>query len=111
MEIRNTTATTEPEPEIAAGATAIVMLQDGTIAVPEGPLAPGPVVFTVEDRGTEVHNLFIEGQDADRAAEEPIAAGESTTLDVTLEPGEYTLYCPVLDHRTRGEEAKITVTR
>jgi uncharacterized cupredoxin-like copper-binding protein len=105
----DTSLTTEPEPEVAAGATVIVMLQDGLIAAPDEPIAPGPVVFTIENRGTEVHNLFIEGAGVDRAADAPVSPGETTSLDARLEAGTYTLYCPILDHRTRGEEVQMTV--
>jgi uncharacterized cupredoxin-like copper-binding protein len=67
-------------------------------------------VLTIENTGKETHNLFIEGEGISRAAEQTISAGGSTTLDVMFKPGTYTLYCPILDHRTKGEETTITIT-
>ena len=36
-------------------------------------------------------------------------AGESGTLTVDLEPGEYEFYCPIDGHREQGMEGKIVV--
>ena len=40
-----------------------------------------------------------------------IEAGQSTTLEVDLAPGTYTVYCPVGEgsHRARGMELELTV--
>lgn len=98
-------------PEVASGTTLIVVLGDGSIGVQDESIPPGPAILTVENRGTQLHNLFIEGEQINRAAGDPIAAGGSSTVDVMLRPGTYTLYCPVLDHRQKGEEKQITVSQ
>ena len=36
--------------------------------------------------------------------------GGSATLDVTLQPGTYRVYCPVEDHPARGMEMQLQVT-
>ena len=97
-------------PDVAAGTTVLVVLEDNSLALPGQPIPPGPAVLTLENRGTTGHNLFIEGEGINRAAEEMIAAGGSATLDVVFKPGTYTFYCPVLDHRDKGETATITIT-
>ena len=79
------------------------------IAVAAQPIPPGPAVLTIENRGTDVHNIYIEGQGISRAAGDSIPEGKSSTVDVLFKPGTYTLYCPILDHRTKGEQATITV--
>lgn len=96
-------------PEVDAGTTVLVMLNDNSIAVQEQSIPPGPAVLTVENRGTDTHNLFIEGPGVSRAAGSPIAEKGSATVDVNFSPGKYTLYCPIADHRQKGEEATITI--
>jgi uncharacterized cupredoxin-like copper-binding protein len=96
-------------PSVAAGTTVLVMLNNNSIAVREQSIPPGPAVLTIENRGTDVHNLFIEGQDLNRAAGDAIPEGQSATIDVNFKPGTYTLYCPVGDHRTSGEQVQLTI--
>lgn len=96
-------------PDVSAGATVVVMLTEGSIAVREQTIPPGPAVLTVENRGKEVHNLYVEGEGINRAAGDSIAAGSSSTVDVNFKPGTYTLYCPILNHREQGEQVQITI--
>lgn len=96
-------------PDVTSGATVVVMLTEGSIAVREQTIPPGPAVLTVENRGKEVHNLYVEGEGISRAAGDTIAAGSSSTVDVNFKPGTYTFYCPVLNHREQGEEVQMTI--
>lgn len=96
-------------PDVSTGATVVVMLTEGSVAVREQTIPPGPAVLTVENRGKEVHNLYIEGEGINRAAGDTIAAGSSSVVDVNFKPGTYTLYCPVLNHREQGEQVQITI--
>ena len=96
-------------PDVDSGTTVLVMLSDGSIAVREQTIPPGPAILTVENRGTGVHNLFVEGEGISRAAGDNIAAGGSATVDVNFKAGTYTMYCPVLDHREKGEQVTVTV--
>jgi uncharacterized cupredoxin-like copper-binding protein len=96
-------------PDVTAGTTVLVMLNDNSIAVREQAIPPGPAVLTVENRGSDVHNLFIEGPGVSVAAGDAIDEGKSATTEVTFQPGTYTLYCPLGDHRTNGEQVQITI--
>lgn len=96
-------------PDVSAGTTVLVVLEDNSIGVQGQTIPPGPAVLTVTNRGSDVHNLFIEGQDLSRAAGDSIPEGGSSTVDVVFKTGTYTLYCPVGDHRRNGEEVKITI--
>ncbi|HYC88672.1 MAG TPA: hypothetical protein VEO54_05640 [Thermoanaerobaculia bacterium] len=96
-------------PDVVSGTTVLVMLSDGSIAVREQSIPPGPAILTVENRGTGVHNLFVEGEGISRAAGDNIDAGGSSTVDVNFKAGNYVMYCPILDHRTKGEEVSVTV--
>jgi hypothetical protein len=96
-------------PDVVSGTTVVVLLQDGHIAVQGQAIPPGPAVLTVENAGTKVHNLYIEGEGISRAAGDTIPPKTTRSVDVVFKPGTYTLYCPVLDHRKNGEQETITI--
>lgn len=96
-------------PSVTGGTTVLVLLNDNSIAVREQAIPPGPAVLTVENRGSDVHNLFIEGEQINRAAGDAIPEGRSATVDVIFRPGTYTLYCPIGDHRQKGEQIQVTI--
>lgn len=96
-------------PDVAAGTTVLVMLNDNSLAVREQTIPPGPVVLTIENGGSQVHSLHIEGPGVQQATDATIGAGASSNLEMTFQPGTYTLYCPITDHRQKGEEATIQI--
>jgi hypothetical protein len=98
-------------PSTSVGTTVLVLLEDNSIGAPTTPIPPGPAVFTITNGGSQLHNLFIEGPGLSKAAGEPIDKNGSTTLNAELQEGTYTLYCPILDHRDKGETATLTVRR
>lgn len=70
---------------------------------------PGVVEFNVRNAGQTVHALEVEGPKGEVETEQ-IQPGKSATLRAQLsEPGEYTWYCPVGDHKDQGMEGKVTV--
>lgn len=98
-------------PDVSAGTTVMVLLEDRRIAVRETGIPPGPVVFTVTNGGDQLHNLHIEGPGVQKAAGDPIAENGTRTVSAVVQPGTYTLYCPILDHRQNGEQTTFTVRR
>ena len=70
--------------------------------------AAGKVTFTVSNDGQETHALEVEGNGVEEETDS-IAAGESGTLTVDLEPGEYEFYCPIDGHREQGMEGTLMV--
>jgi uncharacterized cupredoxin-like copper-binding protein len=68
----------------------------------------GRVTFTVSNDGQEEHALEVEGNGIEEETE-TIAPGDSATLTVELEPGEYELYCPIDGHRDQGMEGTLVV--
>lgn len=60
----------------------------------------------VENKGSQVHNLVIEGDG--KTADLP--AGKSEALSVDVKPGKYTVYCSIAGHRDAGMVADLTVT-
>ena len=95
-------------PDVAAGTTVLVMLETNSIAVREQSIPKGPAVITIENRSADAHALTIEGPGTSVASDN-IAAGQSGSLEVTFQPGTYTFYCSILDHRTKGEEVTVTI--
>jgi uncharacterized cupredoxin-like copper-binding protein len=73
-------------------------------------IAAGDVTFNISNMGTFPHNFEIEGEGVEEVLPEDLAPGESGTLEVTLEPGTYTIYCPVEGHRGEGMETELEVT-
>jgi uncharacterized cupredoxin-like copper-binding protein len=96
-------------PDVAAGTTVLVMLNDNSIAVREQSIPAGPAVLTIENRGSDVHNLFVEGPGLNAAAGDAIPETKSATMEVNFQPGTYTLYCPIGDHRKNGEQVQVTI--
>ena len=70
--------------------------------------AGGKVTFNIKNDGEETHALEVEGNGIEEETES-IAPGESGTLTVDLEPGEYEFYCPIDGHREQGMEGKLVV--
>lgn len=72
-------------------------------------LARGAVWFIVANLADIAHGFEVEGQGIEEEIAE-IAPGATDSLLVTLEqPGEYTIYCPVGDHKSRGMTGTLTV--
>lgn len=72
-------------------------------------LPGGRTVFEVTNDGTTEHNFEIEGQGIEQEFPQNLTAGETRTMEVDLQPGSYTIYCPVADHRSRGMELELSV--
>jgi plastocyanin len=68
----------------------------------------GETTFTVSNEGEFPHALEVEGNGIEEETDE-LAPGESGSLTVELEPGEYVIYCPVGDHRDQGMEGTLVV--
>lgn len=98
----------EAEPATpAAGTAAIeVRLHGRTIEMPSS-LPPGETTFLVTNTGEHEHGFEVEGNGLERAIES-LPPGETAELTVDLQPGTYTVYCPVGNHR---EEGMVTTLR
>ena len=70
--------------------------------------AAGNVAFRVSNHGQQTHALEVEGNGIEEETED-IAPGESGTLTVDLEAGEYEFYCPIDGHRDQGMEGELVV--
>ena len=81
----------------------------GSISWEPGELsaAAGSVTITLVNESSTPHAVEVEGNGVEEESE--TVTGGETELSVDLEPGEYTYYCPVGQHRQNGMEGTLTV--
>lgn len=103
----------ESTPEAASGGggeqLALAAPADGSLVFePDTLTAPAGTVTIDFDNPAQVpHAVEIEGNGVEEVSDTVTAGKASVTAD--LEPGEYTFYCPVGDHRAQGMEGTLTV--
>lgn len=97
--------------------SSVALAQDSTIDVELGDffidmpttIPAGPVTLNVTNVGTMPHTITIEGNGVSMTMPETLSPGGSTTWQIDLEPGTYTFYCPIGNHRALGMELSVTV--
>jgi plastocyanin len=94
----------------AAGAAVTATEADFSITLSSTSLPAGTYTVTVRNDGSATHSLTIEGPGGVDVTSDTVQGGESTTMDVTLQPGEYEVYCPIDNHRAMGMDTTLTVT-
>ena len=95
-----------------------VTLNEWSVAAP-ATVESGNMRFDVRNDGEAVHQFAIyEGGDLDGdaiaggtllAQTRTVQAGETATLQASLEPGAYWLVCPIPGHTASGMSAQLTV--
>ena len=73
-------------------------------------LPAGPTTFVVHNDGGKTHSFKIEGPGIEELLSKPVPPNASETLKVTLQPGEYKVYCPIGSHEIKGMKMTLTVT-
>jgi plastocyanin len=68
----------------------------------------GKVTVTFDNPSTVPHAVEIEGNGVE-AESETVTAAEAPPIEVDLQPGTYTYYCPVGDHEAAGMKGTLTV--
>ena len=98
----------DEEDDAAGGESVELVATEFAFDPAEVDVEPGETTFTVSNEGEFPHALEIEGNGIEEETEE-LGPGESGSLTVDLEPGEYELYCPVGDHRDQGMVGTLVV--
>ncbi|RNL85822.1 plastocyanin/azurin family copper-binding protein [Halostreptopolyspora alba] len=70
-------------------------------------LPAGTIEIDLDNVGDMPHDLVVEELDDEVVAD--TESGETDTGTVELEPGEYTFYCSIGNHREQGMEETVTV--
>lgn len=98
-----------PQPATGGDAGQITVTETDFKLSPAGTsVAAGAVSITVENAGKTPHALALETTGKLKATS-TIEPGRSATLKADLEPGRYTWYCPVGNHRQLGMTGTLTV--
>lgn len=98
----------DPAATTSAADTHEVSLLDYKILMPS-PIESGSVTFEITNDGDHEHNFEIEGNGIERELPTNLQPGETGTLVIDLQPGDYTVYCPVGEHRDLGMETQLQV--
>ena len=104
-------APSSPAAESPAEAeTVAVTEREMVIELAEDSYSAGTYTFEVTNTGNMAHDFVVEQGGSDVAATDVLQPGQSATLTVTLEPGDYVFYCSVGNHRAMGMEKSVTVS-
>jgi plastocyanin len=98
----------EPQGDKPAG-TVDVHLSEYAIQMPQT-LPAGPTTFVVHNDGKKIHSFRIEGPGLSEILAKPVEPEMTESLQVTLQPGEYKVYCPVGSHENKGMKTTLKVT-
>jgi plastocyanin len=72
-------------------------------------LAAGSAIVEQYNAGSDPHNLILEKDSQVAFAYSTLDPGGDQKQTIVLQPGTYTLYCSLLDHRSLGMQATLTV--
>ena len=106
-----TEAPTEAATEAAGGSTLAIAADPGgalKFTETEYTATAGQVTVQFANESQVPHAAEIEGNGVEEETE-TVTGQDAPPLTVDLPAGEYTIYCPVGNHRPAGMEAKLTV--
>jgi plastocyanin len=94
----------------AGASVAIAAPSDGSKTFVKADLTAkaGKLTVKFDNPSSVPHGVTVEGNGVDAASD--VVTGADTSFSVTLEPGRYTFFCPVGDHRAQGLEGTLTVS-
>lgn len=98
----------EEAPPAETGTEVSVTMTDFHLELGQTSFEPGSYTFVGTNEGQAPHALEVEGGGVEQKTE-TVGPGGSVELTVTLEEGEYELYCPVGNHKGQGMTTKVTV--
>ncbi|HEV2855105.1 MAG TPA: cupredoxin domain-containing protein [Thermoanaerobaculia bacterium] len=102
------TLTAAAGPEKPPAAPVEVRLSEYAVGMPQT-LPAGPAAFHVRNEGHKSHSFRIEGPGIVDSPATILKPGETSDFQVTLQPGEYKVYCPIGSHAAKGMTMKLVV--
>ena len=82
------------------------------LVLSRGSVRAGRVIVQLQNKGEDVHDLRLRRIGGTRTYRIPgTKPGRRTTLEISLLPGRYRLWCSVSDHRALGMQAILRVRR
>jgi uncharacterized cupredoxin-like copper-binding protein len=79
------------------------------IALSQTSLQPGSYTFQARNAGKFPHALTVDGPGVQDQSTPKLSPGQAGSVTVALQPGTYTVYCPVDGHRAKGMLTHLTV--
>jgi plastocyanin len=87
-----------------------VQMTDFHFALSQQSFTPGTYTFVAVNSGQAVHAIEVDGPGvSEQRTPGDVQPGQSVSLTVTLQPGNYELYCPVDGHKAKGMDMHFTV--
>jgi plastocyanin len=93
----------------AAGSTVQVEAKDYTLSLSSSSLSPGEYTFQMTNGGNDIHAIEIDGPGVEDQKSDTTGPGGTVSLTVTLQSGDYEIYCPESNHRAMGMQTTFTV--
>jgi plastocyanin len=93
----------------ASATTVQVAAKDFTLTLSTASFTPGTYTFQMTNDGNATHAIEIDGPGVEDQKSDTAGPGGSASVTVTLQAGDYTIYCPVGNHRAMGMQTTFTV--
>ena len=103
---------------VGAGPEGTAEAEGGTLSIPVGQglayefadavAPPGPLTIESVNEQPVEHNIAVDGGGVNEVGD-IVTDGGTSTIEVDLQPGEYSFYCSVPGHREGGMEGVLTI--
>jgi plastocyanin len=104
--------------DVGGGPEGTAEPENGTLSIPvatgltyefaEAEAPAGPLTIESVNEQPVPHNIAVDGNGVDEVGD-VVQDGGTSTVEVDLEPGEYSFYCSVAGHREGGMEGPLTI--
>lgn len=87
-------------------------LAEWSVTLSQDSVREGAIAFNIRNTGSMVHRFEVEGNGEEWESED-ISPGDEVTMSLSLTPGAYQVYCPIVeggvDHEARGMTTTLNV--
>ncbi len=87
--------------QVVAGRIAEIALRDFELVPADLTVSSGEITFILSNDGRFTHDFRVEGEGVDEKSPR-VGAGRDGEWNITLDPGEYVISCPISNHADRG---------